>query len=72
VYENLGKILVLESNPTIARQWGWLRAVRRRQPISENDGWIAATALAYDIPLVTHNRKDFLDIPGLRLITAGV
>ena len=33
------------------------------------DGWIAATALYLDCPLATHDR-DFIGVPGLRLITA--
>ena len=33
------------------------------------DAWIAATALLYDIPLVTHNRNDYLGIPGLTVIS---
>jgi predicted nucleic acid-binding protein len=33
------------------------------------DAWIAATALLYDAPLVTHNRGDYLGIPGLTLIS---
>jgi hypothetical protein len=34
-----------------------------------NDSWIAATAIALDIPLVTQD-DDHLDIPGLRVIRA--
>ena len=30
--------------------------------------WIAATALAFDIPLVTHNRSDFAHIPELKIV----
>jgi predicted nucleic acid-binding protein len=33
------------------------------------DAWIAATALLYDAPLVTHNRDDYLGVPGLRIIS---
>lgn len=45
--------------------------VRRKQPISTADAWIAATALSYDLKLVTHNPKDFRGIPGLRILTAA-
>jgi predicted nucleic acid-binding protein len=34
------------------------------------DLWIAATALYYKVPLVTHD-EDFADTPGLRIITAS-
>ena len=33
--------------------------------IGTNDLWIAATALAYDLPIVTRNRRHFLRVPGL-------
>jgi predicted nucleic acid-binding protein len=33
------------------------------------DAWIAATALLYDAPLITHNAGDYLGVPGLRVIT---
>jgi predicted nucleic acid-binding protein len=32
------------------------------------DAWIAATALAYDISLVTHNGKHFLNVDNLTVI----
>ncbi|NEP13006.1 MAG: type II toxin-antitoxin system VapC family toxin [Symploca sp. SIO2C1] len=33
------------------------------------DAWIAATALRHDLPLVTHNIKDFVGISNLQLVT---
>lgn len=33
-----------------------------------NDLWLAAQAIQRDFSLLTSNRKDFADIPGLRLI----
>lgn len=36
------------------------------------DAWIAATALRHDVPLVTHNRGDYLGVPGLKLISHGL
>jgi len=33
------------------------------------DAWIAATALLYDAPLITHDAGDYLGVPGLKLIT---
>jgi tRNA(fMet)-specific endonuclease VapC len=35
------------------------------------DAWIAATALRHDVPLVTHNRSDYLGVPDLKLISHG-
>jgi len=33
------------------------------------DAWIAATAVLYDAPLVTHNASDYAGVPGLKLLT---
>jgi len=35
--------------------------------IETADAWIAATALLYDVPLLTHNKADYLGVPGLQL-----
>ncbi len=39
--------------------------------IETADAWIAATALLYDVPLVTHNGSHFLGVPNLKLIFHG-
>ena len=31
--------------------------------------WIAATALLHEVPLITHNRTDYLGVAGLNLIS---
>lgn len=47
----------------VARIWGEITAyaARRGRPRPQNDSWIAATCLAYDLPLATLNLKDFSD-----------
>jgi predicted nucleic acid-binding protein len=35
------------------------------------DAWVAATALLCGAPLITHNRNDYLGVPGLSLISHG-
>ena len=35
------------------------------------DAWIAATALLYDLPLVTHNSSDYKGVSGLTIISHG-
>ncbi len=65
-----GTYLVLSFDFALCQLWGGLRAQRRMlgTPISPQDAWIAATALHYDIPLITHNPKDFNNIPDLILV----
>jgi predicted nucleic acid-binding protein len=36
------------------------------------DAWIVATALLYDLPLVTHNRSYYRGVPGIVLISNHV
>ncbi|GHU94013.1 motility twitching protein PilT [Bacteroidia bacterium] len=43
-------------------------ALRKSKKIKTPDAIIAATALAYDITLLTNNEKDFTNIRGLKLI----
>ncbi len=63
--------MVLHDDAALARRWAEITGNRRRlgQPIECGDAWIAATALRHDIPLATHNARDYQDIPGLKLIT---
>lgn len=67
--KQIKKYLVIPFSPNVCETWGRLRAERKKQPIAVDDGWIAATAITYECPLVTHNPTDFLDITGLQIIT---
>jgi len=61
--------VVIPSSHAISKRWGEVRFIRRAQPISPQDAWVAAAALQQGYPLVTHNAKDFQSIPGLNIIT---
>lgn len=61
--------LVIPASHEMCRKWGEVRSIRRHQPISPEDAWVAATALEYNCALVTHNSDDFHSIPGLTIIT---
>ena len=63
--------ILVEADTEISRKWAALRfeAIRKGRPISTADAWIAATALAYSIPLVTHNYKDFENVSGLKVVS---
>jgi hypothetical protein len=64
--------LALEPVPVdeaVAEAWARLRITLRdlglRMPV--NDSWIAATAVALGIPVVTSD-ADYVDVPGLTII----
>ena len=69
----LRRFTVVPSSPDLCRKWAEVmvaaQAVGRR--IECADAWIAATALLYDAPLVTHNRGDYLGVPGLNVVSHG-
>lgn len=67
------KFVVIPFTRELGRKWAEVTVNRERvgKPISAADAWIAATALLYDIPMVTHNRKDFEGIDGLAVISEG-
>jgi tRNA(fMet)-specific endonuclease VapC len=48
-------------NDAICTRWAEARAFadRHGRHLDSNDAWIAATALEFGIPLVTHNKKHF-------------
>ena len=60
-----------EADENVCLRWAEVQANADRigRPISVNDAWIAATALKFDSPLVTHNPSDFYNVPGLTVIT---
>ncbi len=41
------------------------------RPISAADAWVAATAIQWDLPLVTGNHHDFEAVAGLVLVAIG-
>ena len=68
----LRSVTVLPVNRRVMLQTAQLRRdlLDRKRPIKDRayDVITAATALAYDLTLVTSNTRDFADIPGLRLV----
>ena len=67
----LQNYVIIPVDQPLCRFWAQVRSERRKmgRVISPQDAWIAATALRHQIPLVTHNVKDFQDIPNLDLAT---
>ena len=54
----------------LAREWARIQAEARTAgaPISVQDGWVAATARYFDLPLLSQNRKHFASVKGIRLL----
>lgn len=67
------RFTVVPSSPDLCRRWAevMVAAQTAGRRIETADAWIAATALLYDAPRVTHNGSDFLGVPGLKLIFHG-
>lgn len=62
---------VVQGTPEICIIWARITAAceHKRRRIVAAAAWIAACALRFDAPLVTHNRKDFEAMPNLRIIS---
>ncbi|HWK25343.1 MAG TPA: PIN domain-containing protein [Solirubrobacter sp.] len=67
-------IVILEVTEGVVRSYARVRALAKRlgHPLHGDaqlvDRWIAATALEYQVPLLTGNRKHYGELPGLRLV----
>jgi tRNA(fMet)-specific endonuclease VapC len=57
----------------LCRLWARVTTGARRmgRPIGSADAWIAATALLYDAPLLTHNPDDYAGVVRLTVLTAA-
>jgi tRNA(fMet)-specific endonuclease VapC len=65
----LSPLFALNSTPDVC--WHFGRAFRHLHDtgalIGTNDLWIAATALAYDLPVLTRNVEHFRRVPGVEV-----
>lgn len=66
----LAPLFVLTSTPDVC--WHYGRSFRHLRDngalIGTNDLWIAATALAYDLPVLTRNGEHFRRVPGVEVV----
>lgn len=67
----LRRYLIQHSTRELGQAWAQAMssASRKGRPIMAADAWVAATALHFGIPLVTHNPNDFVGVEGLTIIT---
>jgi predicted nucleic acid-binding protein len=66
--EHLADYTVLPHDDEINWEWAKIKSTKGR-PISDGDAWIAATAICYGAPLVTHNARHFLHLDRLEVLT---
>ena len=73
--ENLRRFIercqILHSDSKITDLWAKIKEMPGKN-VSDGDAWVAATALACNLPLVSHNAKDFRFIPDLNLLTESI
>ena len=68
---DLSRYTIYFADNSLCTAWAAVVAERegRGRPIMPSDAWIAATAWQAQIPLITHNRRHFEDIPGLTVVS---
>ena len=68
----LSRFTVLFPDEQTARIWAHTKARCEKvgRPITSADAWIAAAALQLNVPLATHNARDYTAIENLALLTA--
>ena len=65
----LSAVRILPVTEDVSEMYGQLRVALKKQPIGPNDTWIAAHALALELPLVTNNIREFSRVPDLVIET---
>ena len=70
--ELLGLVVVVPYDIEVCKRFGELRTLKNQdgsdRTIAINDLWIAACAKRHSLTLLTNNRRDFENIPGLSII----
>ena len=68
----LADFSVLDSSSLLCSKWAGLRdeSERKGRPIRVADGWVAASAVVLNAPLVTNNPSDYQHLDGLQLVAA--
>ncbi|RLA40877.1 MAG: VapC toxin family PIN domain ribonuclease [Gammaproteobacteria bacterium] len=65
----ISAVQTLPLTESVSEMYGQVRAALKKQPIGPNDTWIAAHALALQLPLVTNNIREFSRVPDLVIDT---
>jgi len=69
--QHLTHYTVLPVNRGLCVRWAEISvaAKKKGRPIQTADAWIAASALYYEVPLITHNQGDYSMVDGLTLLS---
>ncbi|MGH9823870.1 MAG: PIN domain-containing protein [Blastocatellia bacterium] len=67
------QMVIFNSDRDLCKIWGNIRAQAKDKgrALDVADAWIAATALRFSIPLVTHDKSDFQSVAGLAIISVA-
>ena len=69
----LARFTPLLPDAETARTWARIKSAceRKGRPITSADAWIAAAAVQSNLPLVTHNARDYRAVERLAILTAA-
>ena len=69
--EYLRRFVIYPFDRALCRVWAEVSDSEQRKGriISTADAWIAATAILNNVPLISHNRRDFEEVDRLSLIS---
>jgi tRNA(fMet)-specific endonuclease VapC len=70
--QHLSHYTVLPVSRELCLRWAEvsMAAKKKGRPIQTADAWIAASALYYQVPLITNNQRDYSMVDGLALVSA--
>ena len=70
--QHLTRYTVLPVSLELCAKWAEVAfsCKRKGRPIQTADAWIAASALHYQVPLITNNRGDYSSVDGPALLSA--
>jgi len=70
--QHLTRYAVLPVSRELCVRWAEVSfaAKKRGRPIQTADGWIAASALHYQVPIITNNQDDYSFVDGLVVLSA--
>jgi predicted nucleic acid-binding protein len=70
--QHLTRYAVLAVSRELCVRWAEVSfaAKKRGRPIQTADGWIAASALHYQVPIITNNQDDYSFVDGLVVLSA--